>query len=144
MADLIMNIAKGKVGYYGTLPETNDALKILPLETSGLEADGTIADHDTVAAVVAANTEQSTIGRKTLSGVALTVDDSGDGVQLDCDDVTYTAPTGNAISSWLVFYVPDTTSEADSTSIPLLKLDRAVTPDGNDFTLSAASGLYTA
>lgn len=144
MADLIFNIGKGRIGYYATLPETNDAFKLLPLETSGLQADSTIRDHDTVAAVVAANTEQATIGRKTLANVAVTVDDSGDSIQVDCDDITYVAPTGNAISSWLVFYVPDTTSEADASSIPLLKLDRAVTPDGNDFTLSAASGLYTA
>ena len=144
MADLIFNIAKGRIGYYATLPGTNDAFKLLPLETAGLQADGAIRDHDTVAAVVGANTEQTTIGRKTLANVTATVDDSGDTLTVTCDDVTYTSPTGSAISSWVVFYVPDTTAEADASSIPLLKLDRAVTPDGNDFTLSAASGLYTA
>ena len=144
MADLIFNIAKGRIGYYATLPESDDAFILIPVETTGIQADAAIRDHDTVDAVFAASNVESGIGRKTLANVAVTVDDSGDSIQVDCDDVTYTAPSDDPISSWIVAYDPDTTAGDDTSMIPLLKLDRAVTPDGNDFTLSASSGLYTA
>lgn len=140
MSDTVLNIAKGRLAYYAGLPAANDALKAVPLETSGLESDATIQDYDTVAAILAASTnEQSTIGRKTLSSVTVTVDDTNNRVDIDCADVTWTAATGNAVSRLLVFYVPDTTSESDSTNIPLVLLDCVFTPAGGDVTYSVNS-----
>lgn len=140
MADTVLNIAKGKVAYYAGLPAANDALKVIPLETSGLESDATIQDYDTVAAILAAATnEQTTMGRKTLASVTVTVDDTNNRVDVDCADITWTAATGNAISRLLVCYVPDTTSESDSTNIPLVLLDCVVTPAGGDITYQVNS-----
>lgn len=146
MADFVFNIAKGKAGYYATLPATNDALIIVAIETTGIEADATLKDHDTLAALLAGTSnEQTTVGRKTISsGLTLTVDDSADTFNFDVPDQTYTTPTGNAISAFVVCYDPDTTAGTDSDLIPLTKHDRTWTPDGNTAVLQFASGVYTA
>ena len=146
MTDTVANIAKGKVAYYAGLPAANDALKAIPLETTGLEADGTLQDYDTVAALLAgASNEQTTMGRKTLASVTVTVDDTNDRVDVDCADPTWTAATGNAISAIVICYDPDTTAGTDADLVPLVKLDAAATPAGGDITYQvAAGGFYRA
>lgn len=146
MANWVANIAKGKFAYYGTLPATNDAIIVVPLETSGLEADATAKDYDTLSALLAGSSnEQTTMGRKTAASVTVTVDDSGDSVALDCADITWTAATGNAISKLLFCYDPDTTGGTDADLIPLVALDFTITPDGSDVTAQInAAGIATA
>lgn len=137
MADIVFNIALGKVKYYAELPATNDALIMVPLESSGLETDAVLRDKDDLAAVVAGTTnEQTTVGRKTLTGVTVTVDDTNDRVAIDCADVTWTSPTGNAIGAVVICYDPDTTGGTDADLIPLTKHGITWTPDGNNFTLT--------
>lgn len=146
MADIVFNIAKGKVAYLAGLPAASDALIIVPLETSGIVADATMIDYDDLAAVLAgATNEQSTMGRKTGASVTVTVDDTNDRVDVDMADVTWTAATGNAISALLVCYDGDTGAGTDANIIPLVKLDCVMTPDGSDFTaVVAAAGFYRA
>jgi hypothetical protein len=146
MADLVFNIGKGKAAYYATLPAANDALILIPIEATGVEADATIRDYDTVSALLAAaNNEQTTMGRKTLASVTVTVDDTNDRADVDAADVVWTAATGNAISDVLICYDPDTTGGTDADLIPLTWHDFAITPDGSDVTLTvAASGFYRA
>jgi hypothetical protein len=133
MADIPFNISLGKVAYYASLPATNDALILVPLETSGLVSDATMRDYDTLAAILAgATNEQTTMGRKTITSVTVTVDDTNDRVESDFADQTYTAASGNAISAFLVCYDPDTTTGTDSTVIPLSKHDFVATPNGVD------------
>lgn len=146
MADIVFNIAKGKVAYLAGLPAASDALIIVPLETSGIVADATMIDYDDLAAVLAgATNEQSTMGRKTAASVTVTVDDTNDRVDVDMADVTWTAATGNAISALLVCYDGDTGTGTDSAIIPLVKLDCVMTPDGSDFTaVVATAGFYRA
>lgn len=140
MADLVFNIAKGKVKYYAELPAANDALILIPLEASGLEADSTLRDYDDVAALLAGTTnEQTTAGRKTITSVTNTVDDTNDRFDSDFADQTWTALTGNAIGALLVAYDPDTTTGTDSTLIPLTKHDWSITPDGSDVTATVAN-----
>jgi len=135
MADFVFNIAKGKVKYYAELPAANDALVVIPLESSGLEADATLKDYDTVSALLAGTTnEQTTAGRKTITSVTVTPDDTNDRLDLDFADQTWTALTGNAIGALLVAYDPDTTGGTDADLIPLTKHDWAITPDGSDVT----------
>lgn len=139
MADFVFNIAKGRIAYYASLPAANDALVMIPIEATGVEADATLLDYDTVQALLAAaNNEQSTMGRKTLSGVTVTVDDTNNRVNIDADDVTWSAATGNAISDVLICYDPDTTGGDDSTLVPLSWHDFAITPDGSDVTATIA------
>lgn len=139
MANIAFNIALGKIKYYAELGAANDALIMIPLESSGLETDTVLRDKDDFAAVVSGTTnEQTTVGRKTLSNVTVTVDDTNDRVNIDCDNVTWTAPTGNAIGAVVICYDSDTTSGTDASLIPLTKHDVTWTPDSNDFTLTVA------
>lgn len=147
MADFVFNIAKGKVAYYAGLPAASDALIVIPLETTGLEADATLKDYDTVSALLAgATNEQSSLGRKTVSAsVTVTVDDTNDWVDVDMPDQTWTGATGNAIAKLLIAYDPDTGAGTDADLIPLVALDCVLTPDGSDFTAQfATSGFYRA
>ncbi|MFF9312150.1 hypothetical protein ACF1BS_14690 [Streptomyces sp. NPDC014748] len=137
MANIVFNTALGRLAYYASLPATNDALVMVPLEASGLVADSVMRDYDDLGALLAgATNEQTTMGRKTLTGVTVTVDDTNDRVNMDAADVTWTAATGNAIGAVVICYVPDTTSPSDAAAIPLTKHDVTMTPDGSDFTLT--------
>lgn len=131
MANWISNIAKGRFAYYATLPAANDALIVVVLEAAGLEADATLKDYDTLAALLAGTTnEQTTMGRKTATGVTVTVNDATDLVDVDTDDLTWVTATGNAVGALLVCYDPDTTGGTDADLIPLSKHDFTITPDG--------------
>lgn len=133
MSSFIFNIAKGKIAYYAGLPASADALIAIPIEASGVEADAVLVDYDTVSALLAAATnEQSTMGRKTLASVTVTVDDTNDRVALDCADITWTGATGNAISDILICYDPDTGTGTDADLVPLSWHDFSATPDGSD------------
>lgn len=143
MADIVFNIAKGKVGYYAGLPAANDALIAVPIETTGIVSDATMRDYDDLSTLLAgASNEQTTIGRKTLASNTVTVDDTNDRVDVDCADFTWTAATGNPISAVVICYDPDTTTGTDSDLIPLVKLDAVATPAGGDITYQVASGGY--
>jgi hypothetical protein len=135
VGSFVFNIAKGKIAYYAGLPASADALIAIPIEASGVEADAVLIDYDTVSALLAAATnEQSTMGRKTLASVTVTVDDTNDRVALDAADITWTAATGNAISDILICYDPDTGTGTDADLIPLSWHDFSATPDGTDIT----------
>lgn len=153
MADLVFNIAKGKAGQYVQNVKdgspANSRLLVVPLETTGLEADATLKDHDNLSVLLAgASNEQATMGRKTVvaANITLTLDDTNDRLDIDMADITWTAATGNAISALLVCYIPDgVTPGADTTVIPLSNHAFVVTPDGSDVTAQiAAAGFFRA
>lgn len=145
MANLVFNISKGKVAEYFDRVDNNDpansAIILVPIETSGLEADAVLIDVDTLTALVAGSTnEQTTMGRKTLTDVELATnapDDTNDRNERSLPSVTWTAATGNAISKIAVCYDADTTSGTDANIIPLTMFDAVATPDGNNLVLSA-------
>lgn len=139
MGNFVFNIAKGRVR---SLVDTvdgsgNEALILIPLETSGLESDATLIDKDTVSDVLSGTTnEQTTAGRKTISTASSTVNDGSDRWEGDFADQTYTAiAASNAISQWVVAYDADTTTGNDTNLIPLTCNVLAWTPDGNNFTV---------
>ncbi|MFJ9740833.1 hypothetical protein [Streptomyces sp. NPDC101166] len=137
MGNIVFNIALGRVAHLASLPEANDALVMVPLESSGLVADSVMRDYDDLQALLAgATNEQTTMGRKTLTGVTVTVDDTNDRVAIDCADVTWTAATGNAVGAVVICYDSDTTTGTDANLVPLTKHDVTLTPDGSDFTLT--------
>ncbi|MEU3945458.1 hypothetical protein [Streptomyces sp. NPDC029526] len=137
MANIVFNQALGRLAHYASLPGTDDALIMVPLEATGLVDDATMRDYDSLDAILAgASNEQATMGRKTLASVTVTVDDANDRVNLDAADVTWTAATGNAIGAVVICYDPDTTGGTDADLIPLTKHDVTMTPDGSDFTLT--------
>jgi hypothetical protein len=135
------------VEYYNRA-ESNDpstaGFILVPIETTGLEADSVLIDKDDLAAVLSGTTnEQATMGRKTLTDVELAAlpapNDGTDKFEVSLPAVTWTAATGNAISKMLVCYAPDT-GGADSTLRPATMFDAVATPDGNDLTL--ATGIF--
>ncbi|MFF4489434.1 hypothetical protein ACFY0F_23545 [Streptomyces sp. NPDC001544] len=137
MANIVFNVALGRLAQYGDLPAAADSLIMVPFAAAGLPSDATMRDYATLAAVKAGATEQATLGRKTLSNVTVTVDNAADRVAIDCDDVTWTATAGSAIGAVVICYKPDTAS-ADSAIIPMTKHDVSMTPDGSNFTLTIA------
>lgn len=149
MANNVFNIAKGRVVELYNRVKGNDpansALILVPLETSGLEADNVLIDKDDLAALLAGTTnEQTTMGRKTLTDAQLAAlpapDDTNDRYEVSLPAVTWTAATGNAISKIAVCYDADTTAGTDANILPLCMFDAVATPDGNDLVLN--SGVF--
>lgn len=133
MGDIAFNISKAQVGYYAGLPGSSDALIIVPIEASGLESDPTLADYDTLAAILAgSNNEQTTMGRQTLTSVTMTVDDTNNRVDISADPASWSAASGNPVGAVVICYDPDTTTGTDSTLVPLSKHDFVATPSGGD------------
>lgn len=147
MADFVFNISKGWITYYCSLPAASDALIVVPLESSGLEADATLKDYDNLSALLGgASNEQTTMGRKTISAsVVTTVDDTNDRVDIDIPDQVWTGATGNATGALVICYDGDTGAGTDSNIVPLTKHDFTTTPDGTDLTATiAAAGFFRA
>lgn len=144
MANFTFNIAKGRVAYYATLPAANDALVLVPIQTAGIEAEATLRDYTNLASLLAGSSdEQTTMGRKVVTSVTVTVDNTNERVDLDFADPVWSAATGPAVSKLLVCYDPNTTSGTDSELIPLTAHDFVVTPDGSDITGNvAAAGFW--
>jgi hypothetical protein len=155
MANLILNIALGRVAELYNRVDTNDpansALIIAIFNTSA--ADSVIKDLDTLAAIEAdANTAEvanSGYARKVLTDadlVAFAPDDANDRVDLDIPDQTWTAvAAGIAWTDLLVAYDNDTTGGTDANIVPLSWHDFAVTPDGSDIVaVIHTSGFYRA
>ena len=148
MANIVFNISKGRVKEYYARVKGNDpansAIIIVPIETSGLEADSVLIDKDDLAAVLSgATNEQTTMGRKTLADADLAAvaapDDTNDRNECDLPTVTWAAASGNAISKLLVCYDPDTTGGTDSSIIPLTMFDFVQTPSGADIQMTTGT-----
>lgn len=144
MADFVFNIAKGAAAE--KIRDSGSAVGIMLLKVS--EADGTLKDYDTLAALLAgSNTEAdfTNYARKTSLTGTITVDDTNDRVDVDVADQTWTSAGGasnNTLTDLVVFYEE---SAADSGRIPLTCHDFAATTDGSDLTAQVnASGFFRA
>lgn len=132
MADVVANIAKGRILTHAGLPAANDSLIAVPLEAAGLPSDDVLQDYDTLADLLAgAANEQTTMGRQTLSGVVVSVNDTANTASFDANDITWALAAGSPVGKLVICYKPDTAS-ADSAIVPLTLHDFAVTPDGTD------------
>lgn len=146
MADFEFNIAKGMTGYYVGLPGVNDGLVAVLLQASGLEADDTLKDYDTLAAVLGGANLEATFtnyARQNLTGVAWTVDDANDRGDADADDMSWAAAGGaanNDVAKALICYVPDVGSSTDDAIIPLTAHDVVATTDGTTLNLGVPTG----
>lgn len=133
MADFVFNIAKG-----ATAEMVRDsAANLLILLLKVAEADATMKDYDTVAALIAGTPDEADFtnyARKTGLTGTITVDDTNDRVDNDCADQTWTAAGGasNNTLTDLVFAYQN--AAADATRIPCTNHDFAVTTDGSDLT----------
>lgn len=145
MADIVFNIAKGRVAEFFNRVDSNDpansAIIVIPLDR-GATTDATFRDLDTGAAVIAAATERTTGGwnRKTLTDTdlaALAVDDTNDRMPATIPALVWTAVTAGAVTDLLFCYDSDTTGGTDTNLIPLTLNAFAITPDGSDVQANA-------
>lgn len=146
MPDFVFNIAKGRARTYFELAAAADAIIVVPIETTGIEADDALNNYDDLAALLlATNNEQATMGRKNITTATITIDDTLNRVDVDVADQVWTAATGNAISALLFCYDGDTAAGTDANVVPITKHDFVLSPDGSDVTAQInASGLYRA
>ena len=156
MADLVFNIAKGKVAEYAARVNANDptnsALIISIWNNDGSSTDDQVRDANTVADVEALTgvTERDATGwtRKTLSdagGITVTVDDTNNWVDVDCPDQTWTSVTAGTATDLSFSYDSDTTAGTDANIVPCTWHDFVVTPDGSDVTAQiATAGFFRA
>lgn len=134
MADQVFNIAKGAFAEKIRDAATNVGVMLLKVA----EADATLIDYDTLAAILAgANTEAdfTNYARKTGLTGTVTVDDTNNRVDCDFPDQTWTAAggvTNNTLVKAIVFYQE---SAADSGRIPLTHHDFAETTTGSDLVM---------
>jgi hypothetical protein len=155
MANLVLNIALGRVAELYNRVDTNDAANavLLVIAFNSTATDATIKDLDTVALIEAdANTAEVTnsgYARKTLTDadlVAFAPDDANDRVDLDIPDQTWTAVgAGSAWTDLCIAYDADSTAGTDANVVPMTWHDFAVTPSGTDIVAQiAAAGFYRA
>lgn len=141
MGNVVNNISLGRFVHYSTLPAANDALIVVPLEQTSIEADAALRDHDTLSALLAGSSnEQTTIGRKTITSVTVTVDDTNERTDVDFADPVWTGTSGNQVGALQICYDPDTTAGDDTTVVPMTKHDFVVTPTGDLTAQLAAAG----
>jgi hypothetical protein len=145
MANYVFGAAAlGKVASYvqNVLDGGNDAIIWIPMSSSGT-AEQAEALTDFAAVEADANfAEQAAAswGRitqdETGDGLAVTFDATNNRVECDSNDLVWAAPlAGNNTTGVIACYDPDTTTGTDSTLVPLVHLDMAVTANGQQVTL---------
>lgn len=145
MANQLMNIARGKIGYYAAdalgLAGANSRLTIVVLEVA--QADDTLRDHDDLGALLAAaNTEATSTNyaRIELAAAAITssVDDGANTAKAVVDsDQTWSTVDQATTEVWvklLMSYDSDNGTGTDANIVPLTHHDFSVTPNGGDIT----------
>lgn len=145
MSNFVFNIAKGRVAYYATLPNNNDAIIAVPLQTSTLESDSLLMQRESLEEILTVSTEQTTMGRKILSNIESNVVHAENKVFTDANDFTYTGASGAAIGAFIICYEPDTTNPNDAAIIPLTKHDFSALPNGGDIPVQiSGAGFFVA
>lgn len=153
MADLVFNIAKGRVHQLVKNVEDNSpaaaVLRVFVIDANG-ETDDNIRGADTMAAVFALLANEVTnsgYANKSLdeTNITITVDDGNDRVDLDIDDQTWaTVVAGDDWTDIIIAYDADG-ADNDANTIPLSLHDFPVTPDGSDITAQIdAAGFFRA
>ncbi len=153
MADIVFNIAKGRVAELYNRVKTADPLAarlyVIPI-SAGAVSDATALDVDTFADLVTAGvTERTANGwnRKTLAAAdlaSMAPDDTNNRMDIDIPDQTWTAVSTDAVTDLVICYSA-TASPTNAQLVPLTMHDFAVTPSGADVTAQIpAAGFYRA
>lgn len=139
MGDVVFTYSKGRFIEKALLPNApTDNLIVVLLQSSGLQGDTTLRNHQTLAAVLAANTEATftNYARKVLGAadISVTFNTSTSTAAMDISDQVWAAAggaTNNSLGALLVCYRPNSGS-ADSAILPLTKHDYAGSTTGQD------------
>jgi hypothetical protein len=144
MADVVFNVAKGKVAE--KVADTPGNLGMLLLKV--VEADATLKDRTTLADILgAANTEANftNYARKTGIVGTVTIDQANDRTDVDAPDQLFAAAGGGTNNNLVKVIIYYEEAAADGTRIPLTAHDFVVTTDGTDLTVQfAAAGFFRA
>jgi len=148
MADIIFNIAKGRLAAYVDRVVANDpansAITVVILKTAA--ADAVLQDLDTLAAILAGASVEADFtnyARKQLTDADLAapaVDDGNDRVDISIPQITFAAAGGavnNTTAKLLLCYDPDTTGGTDADLVPLAAYDYVETTSGSDLVINA-------
>jgi hypothetical protein len=143
------------VQYYDNVKNNspaNSAFVYVLLQDTGLDADDTLRDFDTLATLIAANTEATftSYARKIVTDSDLAAlpspDDTNNRFDLDMPDWVFATAGGasnNTIQKLVVGYDADTTSGTDANIVPCLLLNVNIVTDGNQLTIAVnASGIW--
>lgn len=141
MANQVMNIARGRIGYYMAdalgLSAANSRLTVVVLEAAS--ADDTLNNYDDLGTLLGTETEATATGysrdETDDTGVTITIDDTANDAQAEKDaDITWTSVSGNAFVKLLCCYDADNAAGTDSDIVPMTHHDFSVTPNGGDIT----------
>jgi hypothetical protein len=143
MANQVMNIARGRIGYYMAdalgLAAANSRMVIVVLEAA--EADDTLNNYDELGALIGAagNTEATATNyareETAAAGITVNIDDTANDAEAVKDaDHTWTAVTGNAFVKLLCCYDADNAAGTDTDIVVMTHHDFSVTPNGGDIT----------
>lgn len=145
MASFIFDYAKGRWVEKYLLPVGGDNIVIVLLQSSGLQADATLNNYQTLASLLGSNSEATftNYSRIVLSGLNITVSvNTSTGVTtVDIPDQVWSAAggaTNNTLGALLTCYRPSTAS-LDTQILPLTKHDFAVTTTGGNLTAAVPS-----
>lgn len=152
MANVVPNVAKGWIGYYGSLPNSpDDAMWAVLLQAAGIESDDALKDYDTLADILAGSNDEATFtgyARMQLSGVTLTRDDSANEQRVTATNpssMTNTGVSSQTMAKAVICYDPDTGVLGDGTLVPLAIIDFPETYEvGVPRTFSFATNGYVA
>jgi hypothetical protein len=148
VADLVFNIAKGRVVELYNRIEANDPANsaLIVVAINSTETDATMLDIDDLAALLAlgscAEATNSGYSRQVLSNAELASlpapDDGNDRYDVSIPTVTFSSiVAGSAWTDLVICYDSDTTGGADSAIIPLTLHDFAQTPNGSNIVVTA-------
>ena len=156
MANIVFNRSLGRLAEFServnASDPTNAVLVIMILATTGVESDAVLKDKDSFADVVSGTTNEVTNGNYARivldegDGITITYDDTGDKVDVDIPDQTWTAvAAGDGWNDLVIGYDSDSTGGTDSNILPGTLHDFVVVPDGSDISAQvAAGGFYSA
>lgn len=148
----VFNVAKGGVAHYARLPLANDALILVWLLSTGLEADAVLQDYANLSVLLAATNDEMTFPgytRRTLTGITTVADNTANAMTVDAADPASYTNTGTAQvgGAAIVCYDPDTTVGTDADLIPLVQLLTGTTTFDTNIAVTAAfnvAGLFSA
>jgi hypothetical protein len=146
MANFIFDYAKGRWVEKYLLPVGGDNIVVVLLQSSGLQADATLNNYQTLGTLLASNTEAAftNYGRpvlSTASGITVSVNVSTGVTTVDIPDQVWNAAGGavnNTLGALLTCYRPASTSP-DANILPLTKHDFAVATTGGNLTAAVPS-----
>lgn len=134
--DGVFNCSLGVWRSYLSLPAANDALVVVLFKASGLPAEATLKDFDSLADIIASSADEADftgyVRKFVTAGITITVDDPNERVDGDMLDVEWDAAsrsTNNTLGKLMVCYDPDTTGGTDSTLVPVTYHNFATTTD---------------